>query len=121
MLRPARAWAANFLTAELWREPFRVVTYRRSEIPDGLVFLEDVQVTVKWETVLEDDDGSAARFTGIDELNTLFQKKVEDIMKDKKAVCGLVRSEHVAHSVNYGLQASVMIGEYTVSLYGPGR
>lgn len=96
-----------------------MVTYRRADIPDGLVFLEDVEITVKWETVLEDAEQRAGRFTGIDELNELFQNKAEQTMRDKKALWGLVRSEHVSHSVNYAQQASVMIGEYTLSLFGP--
>ncbi len=98
-----------------------MVTYRRSEIPEGLVFLQDVELTVKWETVLPEEDADRVRFTGIDELNLLFQKKAEETMADKKAVCGLVRSEHISHSVNYRIQASVMIGEYVVSLFGPGK
>lgn len=95
--------------------------YRLSEIPDGLELVDELDLTVKWETALEPDELSGRRFTGIEELNDLFRRKAVRVLKEKNASCAHVKHETVSHALNYAHMTSVMTGEYHLTLYAPAQ
>jgi hypothetical protein len=92
--------------------------YKISDVPDGVEFLEEIELTVKWETTLEPGEFSGARFSGIEELNALLRVKLAQVLKEKHATCAHMKHEVVSHSINYGHMTSVMTGEYRLAIYG---
>lgn len=94
------------------------LVYKLSEIPDQLEFIDEIDLTVSWETLLEPGEFSGARFTGIEELNALLEERLTHILAEKHAQCAHMKKEKVSHSVNYAHMTSVMTGEYTLALYG---
>ena len=95
--------------------------YKLGDVPDGVEFLDEIDLTVKWETTLEEGEFSGARFTGIEELNALLKVKLAQVLKEKRASCAHMKREKVSHSINYGHMTSVMTGEYTLALYGTSQ
>lgn len=95
--------------------------YKIGDVPDGVELLEEVDLTVKWETTLEAGEFSGARFSGIEELNALLKVKLSQLLKEKGASCAHMKREKISHSINYGHMTSVMTGEYTLGLYGPSQ
>jgi len=98
-----------------------ILFYRLGDVPDGYAFLDEIDLTVKWETALEPGEFSGIRFTGIEELNALLAEKLRHVLQEKRASCAHMKHEKISHSINYGHMTSVMIGEYTLALYGVDR
>ncbi|MBX7058606.1 MAG: hypothetical protein K1X75_11120 [Leptospirales bacterium] len=96
----------------------RMLVYRLADVPDDYQLIEEIELTVKWETALSEDAGNQS-FTGIDELNQLLRQRVERILSEKQARCARVVHETVTHTTNYGAGARVMLGQYRIDLFAP--
>ncbi len=95
-----------------------LIYYSLRDLPDGLDELEELDLELKWETVMEP---GTEKFTGIDELNELLRERIRKLLKEKGGECVHMKHEKIAHSRNYAHMSLVVTGEYRFVLMGRKR
>ncbi|MBL8019881.1 MAG: hypothetical protein JNM27_09465 [Leptospirales bacterium] len=96
----------------------QLVFYSLKDLPDDLQMIDEMDLSVKWETVIDPDSPPAAQFSGIEELNALFEERIKKILREKGGQCIHVKSEKIAHSRNYAHSSSIITGDYHFIVYG---
>ncbi len=97
--------------------PEKRIYYSRSQLPPDTELLEEMDLTLTWETPYSGQERLQEYGAGLQELNQLLERKVESLLLDRGGCCIHMKHETITHSINYRHWSSVMTGEYFFTLY----
>lgn len=86
-------------------------------MPDNLEEIETVDFVIRWEVSYNEGEHDRIDATSYDELKELLAKKLESLLKDKRADIARIVESSVHHKTKYEPFVSEISGQYKAILY----
>jgi hypothetical protein len=93
------------------------IYYSFREIPDRAESIAELDLTITWETEFDVSGGMLNPDIRNEDMNTLLNRRVAEILKERGGDCVHMKHEKITHSISYGHGTHIITGEYQVVLY----
>lgn len=97
--------------------PEKIIFYSIADMPDNCTAGEELDLAIKWETVISENEDAGSRSVRNSEMNELLDHKVRSILHDKNGCCVRIKKEDISHSINYSHGSHIVRAEYKFIVY----